>query len=106
MSLTYDVATEGADARIVLQGRVDREAVGVLDAGYRAAASGAPGAVVLDFTGVEYINSTGIALIVGVLGAARADGRTIAAAGLTPHYQHIFAITRLSDFITVLDPGH
>jgi anti-anti-sigma factor len=104
MSLTYAVTLDGQNPRVVLRGRIDREAADVLDVAYRAAAAAARGEVVLDFAEVDYINSTGIALIVGVLGAARAAGRQVAAAGLSAHYQHVFAITRLSDFITVLDP--
>ena len=103
MSLTFTVATDERGPCALLAGRIDRDAAGVLDEAYHAAAEAAPGTVVLDFTGVDYINSTGIALIVGVIGAAKAAGRPVAAAGLTAHYQHIFTITRLSDFITVLD---
>jgi anti-anti-sigma factor len=103
MSLTY-TAQGGASPRAVLSGRIDRDAAAALDEAWRAAADLGPGDVVLDFAEVDYINSTGIALIVGVIGAARAAGRSVAAAGLSPHYQHVFTITRLSDFITVLDP--
>jgi len=55
--------------------------------------------VVLDFAAVDYINSTGIALIVSVLAKARAERRKVVASGLSPHYREIFDITRLSDFI-------
>jgi anti-anti-sigma factor len=55
--------------------------------------------VVLDFAAVDYINSTGIALIVSVLARARAERRKVVASGLSPHYREIFDITRLSDFI-------
>lgn len=55
--------------------------------------------VVLDFTAVDYINSTGIAVIVGLLAQARAERRVVAASGLSSHYRQIFEITRLSDFI-------
>ena len=48
---------------------------------------------------VDYINSTGIALIVSVLARARAERRKVVASGLSPHYREIFDITRLSDFI-------
>jgi anti-anti-sigma factor len=50
---------------------------------------------------VDYINSTGIALIVGLLGKARAAEVPVAASGLSDHYREIFEITRLSDFITI-----
>jgi anti-anti-sigma factor len=62
-------------------------------------ADGDPATVVLDFAAVQYINSTGIALIVSVLARARAHGRKVVASGLSDHYREIFDITRLSDFI-------
>jgi anti-anti-sigma factor len=69
MSLTFTVSTAEPDPRALLTGRIDRDAATTLDEAWRAAALAGPGEVVLDFTGVDYINSTGIALIVGVLGA-------------------------------------
>jgi anti-anti-sigma factor len=58
-------------------------------------------AVVLDFTDVHYINSTGIAVIVGLLAEARKNGQALRARALAEHYREIFRITRLSDFITI-----
>jgi anti-anti-sigma factor len=62
--------------------------------------------VVLDFTDVDYINSTGIAVIVGILAKARAGGREIRAFGLTDHYRQIFQITRIADFMAIYDDEH
>ena len=59
--------------------------------------------MVLDFTEVEYINSTGIAVIVGVLAKARAGGQEVSALGLSDHYREVFRITRLSDFMDIGD---
>jgi anti-anti-sigma factor len=59
--------------------------------------------VLLDFSAADYINSTGIALIVGLLAQARAAGQEVQARGLAEHYREIFRITRLSDFMTILD---
>jgi anti-anti-sigma factor len=59
--------------------------------------------VLLDFSAVDYINSTGIALIVGLLAQARTSGQEVRARGLAEHYREIFRITRLSDFMTILD---
>jgi len=89
-------------AVIALSGDVDGSAADVLSAAYeRAAAGGDPATVVLDFTSVGYINSTGIALIVSVLAMARSQRRKVVACGLSDHYREIFDITRLSDFIEV-----
>jgi anti-anti-sigma factor len=59
--------------------------------------------VVLDFTDVGYINSTGIAVVVGVLARARADAREVRAFGLDEHYRKIFQITRIADFMAIYD---
>ena len=90
----------GGAAVIELTGEVDGGAAGVLNAAYaRAIADGPAATVVLDFARVDYINSTGIALIVSVLARARSQRRTVVASGLSEHYREIFDITRLSDFI-------
>jgi anti-anti-sigma factor len=67
------------------------------------AQTGGAEVVRLDFSAVDYINSTGIALIVGLLAQARAAGQEVQARGLAEHYREIFRITRLSDFMTILD---
>ena len=92
-----------ADAAVIeLTGEVDGAAAGVLTAAYEDAVTGGPAhTVVLDFARVDYINSTGIALIVSVLAQARSQRRKVVASGLSEHYREIFDITRLSDFIEV-----
>ena len=59
--------------------------------------------ILLDFTAVGYINSTGIALIVRFLAEGRRDHREIRACGLSPHYVEIFELTRLSDYMRIFD---
>ncbi len=88
-------------AVIELSGEVDGSAATVLTDAYSRAVTpdSDPSTVVLDFSAVDYINSTGIALIVSVLARARAERRKVVACGLSPHYREIFDITRLSDFI-------
>lgn len=103
MSLTFESEIRDDLAIIRLSGVIDRDAGSGLNAAF--AAAGNATAVEFEFSDVEYINSSGIALIVGVLARARAGGKSLRAAGLTPHYQHIFEITRLSDFIDVVQPA-
>lgn len=98
-TLKTQVHRDGDVATVALTGDVNGGARDALDAAY-AAAAGA-GTLVLDFGDTSYINSTGIALIVGLLGRARADGVTVAACRLSPHYREIFEITRLSDFMSI-----
>jgi anti-anti-sigma factor len=89
---------EGA-AVVELSGDINRSAEPVLNDAYAEAAGAGCTTIILNFAGTEFINSTGIAVIVGVLAKARQEGRTISACGLTDHYRHIFEITRLADFM-------
>jgi anti-anti-sigma factor len=88
---------------IDLTGDVNAGAEKALNDAYAEATSGPAGSVVLNFERADYINSTGIALIVGLLARARTDGLEVKAFGLSDHYREIFEITRLADFMTIAD---
>jgi anti-anti-sigma factor len=88
-------------AVIDLIGDVNARAEDSLETAWAQATAGHPDAVALNFAGTGYINSTGIALIVGLLAKARARGMPIRAFGLSPHYREIFEITRLADFLAI-----
>jgi anti-anti-sigma factor len=84
-----------------LVGDVDADAEAALQRAYDAA--GDSQTVVLNFSRTEYINSTGIALIVWLLAQARTRGIEVTACGLSDHYREIFEITRLADFMRISD---
>jgi anti-anti-sigma factor len=88
---------------MVMHGDIDGAADELLNAGYATAIEGGAMRVLLDLTDVSYINSTGIALLVGLLAEARGSGRTLLVCGLTDHYKEIFEITRIADFVTIVD---
>ena len=90
-------------AVIDLSGDVDASAEDALNAAYAEATGTGSNTVVLNFEGTEYINSTGIALIVALLAQARASQVEVKAFGLSDHYREIFEITRLADFMTIAD---
>lgn len=84
-----------------LQGEINGAAEAKLNEGYSQAEATQAQTVLLNFANVEYINSTGIALIVSLLSRARASGCKLLACGLSEHYVEIFNITRLADFMAV-----
>ena len=88
-------------AVIDLHGEINAFAAERLNAAYAEAEQHNPEVVLLNFTGVDYINSTGIALLVGLLAKARASRRRLVVCGLSEHYVEIFQITRLSDFMSL-----
>jgi anti-anti-sigma factor len=57
--------------------------------------------VVLDFTGLEYMNSGGIGLVVTLLVRAQRAGQSVRAFGLSEHYRQIFELTRLDEAISL-----
>jgi anti-sigma B factor antagonist len=91
------------EIRVQMRGDLDGRAEETLDTAYEEVAVLGARRLTLDFRGVGYINSTGIALVVRLLAEARRDGRTVRAIGLTPHYREIFRITRLSDFMDIVE---
>jgi anti-sigma B factor antagonist len=88
-------------AFIELHGDINIAAEAQLNAVYTASEEHNSPLVVLDFSQVNYVNSTGIALIVGLLARARKAKRELAVSGLSDHYREIFTITRLSDFMKI-----
>jgi anti-anti-sigma factor len=101
--LQATVRERGGVAVIDLTGDLNSSAEAALNGAYADATRGAADAIVLNFDRTEYINSTGIALIVGLLAQARANGVQVTAFGLSDHYREIFEITRLADFMTITD---
>jgi anti-sigma B factor antagonist len=84
-----------------LRGEINGFGQQALDDAYAQAEAKDPQTILLNFEQVDYINSTGIALIVGLLAKARASKRRLFAYGLSEHYVEIFDITRLSDFVGI-----
>jgi anti-sigma B factor antagonist len=60
-------------------------------------------AVILNFEGLDYMNSGGIGLLVTTLIRAQRAGHALRAYGLTEHYREIFNLTRLDEAIGIFD---
>ena len=88
-------------AIVDLPATIDGSAEATLNDAYAQASQQGAGRLVLNFGAVEFLNSTGIALIVGLLARSRKDGKKIGSCGLSDHYREIFEITRLSDFMRI-----
>ena len=94
-------------AIIELNGDVTAASETELMDAYQEAGRDGTGGIVLDFTRLDYMNSSGIGLLVTLLVRAKRAHQQVSAYGLSDHYREIFAITRLSEFIHVYDdePG-
>ena len=99
--LEATVRHHGGVPIIDLNGEINAFAEDALDSAYDEATRENPDAVLLNFRNVDYINSTGIALIVGLLSKAMKSSLRIVTFSLSAHYEELFRITRLADFTTM-----
>ncbi len=84
---------------IDIQGEVTAFAEQVLMDAYNEACMPTTRAIILNFAGLDYMNSSGIGLLVTLLIRVNRQKQRLLACGLSEHYRHIFEITRLSDAI-------
>ena len=54
--------------------------------------------ILLDFTKVDYINSSGIALIIQLLIQAAHSGQTVCIYGLSPHFTKVFTMVGITKY--------
>ena len=54
--------------------------------------------ILLDFSKVEYLNSSGIALVIQMMIAASKRGQAIQTFGLTPHFQKVFTMVGITKY--------
>ena len=58
-------------------------------------------AIILNFSNLEYMNSSGIGLLITFLIRANRQGQQLLAFGLNEHYRRVLELTGLNDFIQV-----
>ncbi len=96
---TFDVRREGAAGVVDIKGDVTAGSETVLMAAYDEI--GDARGVVLNFSGLSYMNSGGIGLLVTLLVRAQRHSRPLHAYGLSDHYRQIFELTRLDEAIGI-----
>jgi anti-sigma B factor antagonist len=84
-----------------IRGEVTAAAEGALMDAYTQASNGNTRAIVLNFSGLEYMNSSGIGLLVTLLIRVNRQKQKLFACGLSDHYRQIFELTRLNEAITI-----
>jgi anti-sigma B factor antagonist len=88
---------------IDIEGDVSAFAEDILMEAYSEANSPTIRTIILNFKGLEYMNSSGIGLLVTLLIRANRQKQRILAFGLSDHYKHIFELTRLNEAIGIYD---
>jgi anti-sigma B factor antagonist len=86
---------------IDIEGEVTAASEAALMDAYGRASGESTRWVVLNFTDLDYMNSSGIGLLVTLLVRANRQKQRLLAYGLTDHYRQIFQLTRLDEAIGI-----
>jgi anti-sigma B factor antagonist len=88
---------------IDVQGDITAQAEAALLTAYQQASQNKAKIIILNFDGLDYMNSSGIGLLVTMLIRTQREKQKLLAYGLTAHYQEIFALTRLDEAIGIYE---
>jgi anti-sigma B factor antagonist len=99
-----NVRSAGEKASVIdVHGELTAFAEGVLMDAYNQASDGQVRAIILNFEDLQYMNSSGIGLLVTLLIRINREKQRLLTYGLSDHYRSIFQITRLDDAIAICD---
>jgi anti-sigma B factor antagonist len=86
---------------IDISGEVTGFSESVMTDAFNQASSESTRAVLLNFSDLDYMNSSGIGLLVTLLIRAQRQKQRLLACGLDDHYRQIFELTRLNEAISI-----
>jgi anti-sigma B factor antagonist len=100
--LSMDVRHPSAGVAVIdINGEVTAACEPILMKAYEEASGQNAKLIVLNFDGLDYMNSGGIGMLVTLLVRANRQHQKLAAYGLTDHYRQIFELTRLDEAISI-----
>jgi anti-anti-sigma factor len=105
--LSFETTVTGDSAVVALQGELDVSGSALLEQELeRVATDHDLKGIVLDLSGLDFMDSTGLRLVVLADGRARSEGRDFALVRGVPDVQRVFAITRMEERLEWVDgPG-
>ncbi|GAB3474029.1 STAS domain-containing protein [Nocardiopsis coralliicola] len=101
--LTANLATRGGAAIVALRGEIDLGSQESFRTALEAALAQAPNRLVLDFTEVRFIDSSGLQVLISAHETASAAGIGIAVAAPSRHIAKVLHVTSLDRRVAVWD---
>src|SRR5690349_3854071 len=102
VKLKTQVRPVNAQASVIdIFGEINAQAEQELNEAYNRASLPGVQVVILNMSSLEYMNSSGIGLLVTLLIRANRQKQRLMVCGLNEHYQQIFELTRLNTAIQV-----
>jgi anti-sigma B factor antagonist len=108
MTSPFDVTIEerGDTVHLTLRGELDISTATRLEEDLRRVEAGAPSVLVLDLSKLDFMDSTGLRLLIGADARARKDGRRLVLIRGNEMIQRVLRVTRLDERLEILsDPG-
>ena len=87
----------------VLEGRIDSNGAGIMDEALQHAVAGGSHQIVLDLSGVSYINSAGLRTLADILTKCRENGGDMFLVALSPKVDRVFRIIGFDKFFDAFD---
>ncbi len=101
-NITVNVRQLNNGASIIdIRGDVNAFAENALMEAYTQSSNDQARVIILNFTGLDYMNSSGIGLLVTLLIRVNRQKQRLLAYGLSEHYRQIFELTRLNEAIGI-----
>lgn len=103
MNKTPEIATRlrGEVSIIDIRGEVTALTGQRIEDAYHGITAAGAKRILMVFATDCYINSGGIAVLIGILSESRKKGQTMRMTGLTPHFQKIFAMVGLTKYAEI-----
>ena len=100
-AMTIIVSRDGDAGILHIAGDITSASEPEIMNAYTEASDAGAKAIVLDFSGLDYMNSGGIGLLVTLLVRCQRAGQRLLATGVSDHYRQILALTRLDEAIEI-----
>jgi anti-anti-sigma factor len=99
-----NVSMERSNGAVVLAvtGELDLGSAGLLDQAFQSLVDSGTKLVIVDLRELEFIDSTGISLLVKAHRAAERDGTRFAVAGARPQVRRLLSLTGLTKMLTII----
>lgn len=102
VNLTTEVRQLSDSVSVIdIHGEVNGFAENILMEAYNQANGNHAQSIILNFSGLDYMNSSGIGLLVTLLIRTQRQKQHLMAYGLNEHYRQIFELTRLNEAISI-----
>jgi anti-anti-sigma factor len=101
-NLNASARKQGSIAIIDLKGEVTSFADETMNSLVNTTVSEGFQKIIFNFTEISYINSSGIAILIGIVTSPANKDVTFRVYGLTPHFKKIFRMIGLTQYVKVL----